>query len=151
MRTWTHFLRGFIATTNAMGSSVLRFSRFLSCYNLYSWSCFPSSSFTASTILFFSGRFLKRRFFSVLINFFVRDKFIGNQTATNKISLRDAILPMDASLASMGFLTWLFIIVTVFVWTLRLIGVVSEAFRNWEIKSFFNTVLSIPDVSKQFF
>ncbi|XP_021928467.1 autophagy-related protein 9A isoform X2 [Zootermopsis nevadensis] len=69
-----------------------------------------------------------------------RDNF-NNSTTHQKISLSDAVLPMNECIANLGALTWVCILVAVIFWILRAIKVMYHLFHFWDIKQFFNTAL----------
>lgn len=78
---------------------------------------------------------------------FCRDKIKPSKNGTEKISLGDAILPTDQCVASFGFLTWSYFLITILFWILRVIKVLYHMFQYWDIKAFYNSALKIEDVS----
>ncbi|GLV38783.1 Autophagy-related 9 [Carabus blaptoides fortunei] len=73
-----------------------------------------------------------------------RDR-VNNSTSTHKVTLSDAILSSEQSLANFGLGTWICLLVALFFWALRFIKVLYHLSHFWDIKSFFNDTLKIDD------
>ncbi|CAK9827119.1 Autophagy-related protein 9A [Anthophora retusa] len=69
---------------------------------------------------------------------------VTNSTS-HKTSISDAILSTCECSASMGWVTWICILVAAIFWILRLVKVLYHFTQFWDIKLFFNTALKIED------
>ncbi|GLG98624.1 Autophagy-related protein 9 [Gryllus bimaculatus] len=74
-----------------------------------------------------------------------RDDIPSHNRTNHKVSLSDAVLPLDECIGNLGVFAWFCLFVALIFWFLRAAKVVYHTFQFWDIKAFFNSALKIHD------
>lgn len=73
-----------------------------------------------------------------------KDEVVHPNSST-KVTLNDVIYSWDKGTSSFGLMTWLFILVAIVAWILRLMSSGYHLIHYWDIKQFYNSALGIAD------